>query len=190
MSPILKPVIQLVNKSAESGGKWEIKGLAADGPEPNLKNKLMLFGQFVGDWDIVEARYVQADGTWVKMHGEVHFGWILGGTAVQDVWMGCKEGSKEMTLFGTTVRFYDPKIDAWRSTWLSPLKGFVQAFIGRKVNNEIVLDLQNTNGYPERWIFSEITTGSFRWHAEESHDDGRTWLMTEEMQIRKVAIVR
>jgi hypothetical protein len=175
----------MVKKSTESSSKWEIKGLPADGPNPDLKEKLMLFGQFVGDWDI-EARYVQSDGSWVKMSGEVHFGWILGGTAIQDVWMGRKEGSKKLTLFGTTIRFYDPKIDAWRSTWLSPIKGLVQTFIARKVDDRIVLELQNTTGYPEKWIFSQITPMSFRWHSEETHDCGKTWLMTEEMQIRKV----
>jgi hypothetical protein len=65
--------------------EWEIKGLVANGPDPILKEKLMLFGQFIGNWDIIEARYVQPDGTWVNMKGEVHFGWILGGTAIQDV---------------------------------------------------------------------------------------------------------
>jgi hypothetical protein len=169
----------------ESSDKWEIKGLAADGPNQALKEKLMLFGQFVGDWEIVEARYMQADGSWVNMKGEVHFGWILGGTAIQDVWSGCKVDSQTMTLFGTTIRFYDAKIDAWRSIWLSPIKGLVQTFIARKLNDEIVLELQNTDAYPEKWIFSEITPTSFRWHSEETHDNGKTWLMTEEMQIRK-----
>ncbi|MGA2680201.1 MAG: hypothetical protein ABSF44_00190 [Candidatus Bathyarchaeia archaeon] len=92
-----------------------------------------------------------------------------------------------MTLFGTTIRFYDPKIDAWRSTWLSPLKGLVQTFIAKKVNDEIVLELQTTESYPEKWIFSQITPQSFRWRSEETHDNGKTWLLTEEMQIRKVA---
>jgi hypothetical protein len=165
----------------------EIKGLSADGPDSNLKDKLMLFGQFVGDWDIVQARYTQTDGTEVRMKGEVHFGWILGGTAIQDVWMGCRDDSHKMVLFGTTIRFYDAKIDAWRSTWLSPLKGLVQTFIARKVNDEIVLELQNTVGYSEKWIFSEITPQSFRWHSEEKHDKGKTWLLTEEMQIKKSA---
>ena len=49
------------------------------------------------------------------MKGEVHFGWILDGTAIQDVWMGGHVGSQEVTLFGTTIRFYDPKIDAWEA---------------------------------------------------------------------------
>jgi hypothetical protein len=164
---------------------WEIKGLQAYGPDSNLKDKMMLFGQFVGDWDIVEARYMQTDGNWVKMKGEVHFGWILGGTAIQDVWMGCRENSQKMVLFGTTIRFYDPKIDAWRSTWLSPLKGLVQIFIARKVKDEIVLELQTTEVYPEKWIFSGITPQSFRWHSEETHDKGKTWLLTEEMEIKK-----
>ena len=164
-----------------------IKGLGADGPDPSLREKLMLFGQFVGDWDIVEARFSKADGTWVKMKGEVHFGWILGGTAIQDVWIGRLEGSQEVSLFGTTIRFYDSKIDAWRSTWHSPFKGLVQTFIASKVNDEIVLEEQTAVGYPEKWIFSQITPQSFRWRSEETRDNGKTWMLTEEMQIRKVS---
>jgi hypothetical protein len=147
----------------------------------------MLFGKFVGDWEIVQARYLQAEGSWVKMKGEVHFGWILGGTAVQDIWMGCQERSEKRVLFGTTVRFFDPKIDAWRSTLISPIKGLVRAFTGKEVDGEIVLESKTTEGYPEKWIFSEITPTSFRWHSEETHDNGKTWLLTEEMQIRKAA---
>jgi len=104
---------------------WKIEGLVADGPDPKLRDKLMLFGQFVGDWEIVQASYVQADGTWAEMRGEVHFGWILGGAAVQDVWIGHRLGDEKLGMIGTTIRFYDPKIDAWRGTWLSPLKGLV-----------------------------------------------------------------
>ncbi len=178
----------MVKKSRKSSNTWTIKGLAADGPDPNSEEKLMLFGQFIGDWDIVEARYTQADGTEVKMKGEVHFRWILGGKAIQDVWMGCRKESKKIILFGTTIRFYDPKINAWRSTWLSPIKGLVQTFIARKVNDEIVLEGKTAEDYPEKWIFSEITPKSFRWHSEETHDGGKTWLFTEEMLIRKVGV--
>jgi hypothetical protein len=162
-----------------------IKGLGAHYPDPTLKEKLMLFGQFVGDWEIVDARYLKADGKWAEMRGEVHFGWILGGTAIQDVWMGRLLGEEKLGMFGTTIRFYDQKIDAWRSTWLSPLRGIVQLFIGRKVGSKIVLELQNNNSYPERWIFSDITSKSFRWYAEETHDNNKTWQLTEEMDIHR-----
>jgi hypothetical protein len=170
----------------KSSNVWSIKGLGATGPDPGLKDTLMLFGQFVGDWIIVEARYMQSDGTWTNFRGEVHFGWILGGTAVQDVWIGCPEGSEKLGLYGTTIRFYDSKIDAWRSTWLSPLKGYVQTFIAREIGGDIVLEEKNPKDCPTKWIFSDITPKSFRWHAEESHDSGNTWILTEEMHIRKV----
>jgi hypothetical protein len=176
----------MVEKFKEPKKLWTIKGLPADAPDPDLKEKLMLFGQFIGDWDIVAAHYIQSDGTEVKMKGEIHFGWILGGKAIQDVWIGYREGTEKMILFGTTIRFYDPKIDAWRSTWLSPIKNLVRTFIARKVKDEIVLEEKTTEGYPEKWIFSDITSTSFRWHSEETHDDGKSWLLTEEMQIRKV----
>jgi hypothetical protein len=47
----------MVDRSKESRNAWMIKGLGADGPHSEFKEKLMLFGQFVGDWDIIEARY-------------------------------------------------------------------------------------------------------------------------------------
>jgi len=42
---------------------------------------------------------MKADGTWVKMKGEVNFGWILAGTAVQDVWMGYQVRFAKAQLF-------------------------------------------------------------------------------------------
>ena len=47
-------------KSPESSNLWIIIGLGANGPDPNLKEKLMLFGQFIGDWEI-EDHYTKAD---------------------------------------------------------------------------------------------------------------------------------
>lgn len=162
-----------------------IKGLGADGPDPKMREKLMLFGQFVGDWDIVEARYPQSDGTEIMRKGEIHFGWILDGRAVQDVWMTYQENAPQVVPAGTTIRFYDPKIDAWHSIWIAPKDGVVQTFVARKVDDEIVLEGKTKEGYPEHWIFSDITPNSFRWRSVESHDNGKTWQLTEEMQVRR-----
>ena len=52
---------------------WNIIGLGADEPFPELKEKLSLFGQFIGDWDIIEARYPQPDGTEIKRTGGSSF---------------------------------------------------------------------------------------------------------------------
>ncbi len=165
---------------------WQIIGLEASAPYPGLTDKLALFGQFIGDWDIVEVRYPQPHGTPLTRHGEVHFGWILDGRAVQDVWMAYDDVAGRAVPIGTTVRFYDPKIDAWHSIWLNPVGGYVQEFVARKVDAEIVLEGKTVDGgFPERWIFSEVTSDSFRWRAEETHDGGNTWILTEEMRIRR-----
>ena len=58
--------------------------LLAGGPAADRAEKMMLYGQFVGSWD---GRVVvhEAAGTRRESSSEVHFGWVLGGRAVQDV---------------------------------------------------------------------------------------------------------
>src|SRR5213080_2966654 len=110
---------------------WTIDGLGAEGPFPDFKEKLALFGQFVGDWVIEEARYPRPHELELRSQGEIHFGWILDGRAVQDVFMTRDPDTGRAVPIGTTVRFYDPKLDAWQSTWISPMQELVQTVIGR-----------------------------------------------------------
>ena len=169
--------------------KLTIEGLQSEGPKPELEEKLMLFGQFVGDWDILEDRFYQSDGTrnleQNLTRGELHWGWILDGRATQDVWMSIDEKTHKAIPEGTTIRFYDPKIDAWHSVWISPTQGVVKTFLARQIGDEIVLEGRTTEGYPVKWIFSEITPNSFRWRSEETRDNGKTWTLREEMRIRR-----
>jgi hypothetical protein len=168
----------------EGQRRWRIEGLGARGPDLELKEKLMLFGQFVGDWDIVEARYPHPDGTEELGQGEVHFDWILGGRAIQDVWMK-REEDLTVVPVGTTIRYYDSKTDYWSSTWISPTQSIVQTFTAGLVGEEIVLNGKTKDGFPERWIFLDIKPNSFRWRSEMTSDGGATWVLTEEMRIRR-----
>ena len=61
-------------------------GLEASGPDPRLRNELALFGQFVGDWTF-DVIYHRDDGTTLEATGEWRFAWILGGRAIQDIWI-------------------------------------------------------------------------------------------------------
>jgi hypothetical protein len=166
-----------------------IKGLGASGPDPLLKEKLMLFGKFIGDWEI-ESRWFLPNGLTPTGKGEIHFGWILNGTAIQDVWSGQIENPPPgfpSTGFGTTIRFYDPELDALRVIWIAPVERVVQTFVARQVGDEIVLEGMTTDGkYPERWILSEITPESFHWRSVESHDDGKSWQITQKVVARRV----
>lgn len=166
--------------------QWEIRGLAASGPHPRLRKKLSLFGQFVGDWDIVEDRFPKPDGRETVLRGEFHVRWILEGRGVQDTFSYIDEKTGKVIPAGTTVRFYDSKLNAWHSVWISPIQRVVQPFIARKVKDQIVLEGKTADGrYPEKWFFFDIKPDSFRWRAEESHDGGRSWMLTEEMKIRR-----
>src|SRR5215831_5164895 len=59
--------------------------LHATGPDPGRAEHLNLFGRFVGAWDI-DWHGSDDHGQPATMAGELHFGWVLGGRAVQDVW--------------------------------------------------------------------------------------------------------
>ena len=68
------------------------------------------FGQFIGSWDL--DWYIEG----ARAKGELHFGWVLGGRAIQDVWV------VPGRFHGSTLRFYDRALGAWRSTWIEPDK--------------------------------------------------------------------
>ena len=162
-----------------------IEVLQANKTLPELDTKLRLFGQFVGSWNVEVINY-KTDGTTRTVEAEWHFGWVLEGRAVQDVWIAPKRSHRSSAQdatgdYGATLRFYDPTIDAWRSTWIGPVKGYVIPFIGRKIGDEIVLEGKFENGTAIKWIFSEITKNSFRWRSIESTDDWTTERKVQEM---------
>ena len=168
----------------------QIKGLEANAPVKELADQLMLFGQFVGDWEF-DMTLTQPDGTKVSGKGEWHFGWALGGRAVQDVWIALDDTSKPNPLlseYGTTLRFYDPKMDVWRVVWVGPMRRTLITFIGRKVGDEIVMEVDTKEGSSDRgrWIFYDVTAQSFRWRAVRSSDGGKTWSVQQQMNVRRL----
>jgi hypothetical protein len=42
-----------------------------------------------------------------------------------------------------------------------------------------------TADLPERWCFRDITPDSFRWTGEVSEDQRRSWVLDEQMIIRR-----
>jgi hypothetical protein len=79
-------------------GQRVIDALHVSGPAGEHAGKLMLFGQFVGSWDLKWAG-TGTDGEPATATGELHFGWVLGGRAVQDIWIVPGRG---------VSRFHDP----------------------------------------------------------------------------------
>lgn len=155
--------------------------LAADGPAEGLADKLMLFGRFVGAWD-VESTSFRPDGTQRSQLGEWHFAWVLGGRAVQDVLFEKESPDRS----GTTIRAYDERSDTWQVSWLGPVWHEYVHLVARAVGDRILLEGRDTDPARRlRWSFNEITDNSFLWRGEASLDDGRTWTLEQEIRARR-----
>src|ERR1051326_3862434 len=121
-----------------------IGALAAAGPSADYPDKLMLFGQFVGDWE-AEFTVYESGGRKETTKAEWHFAWVLDGRAIQDVFIIPRRSDRETSDwqrhdFGTCLRFYDPSIDGWRVVWVSPVHGEILTFTAGQIGDEIVLE--------------------------------------------------
>ena len=157
--------------------------LFAAEPAPKYKDQLMLFGQFVGDWEF-EGAALGPGGERSTDKGEIHFAWVLQGRAIQDLWIEREVSDKRPKVYGSTMRFYDPTIDAWRITWTEPGYGVITSLIGRKVADEIVLEGKDREGTTIHWIFSQIKSDSFHWRAERLI--GNSWQLYEDLSARRM----
>jgi hypothetical protein len=173
-----------------------LDALGADGPAADRAGKMDLYGRFVGSWDLDVSQFSD-DGTERRRTGEWHFGWALEGRAVQDVWIVPPRGelrrgdaAANVNSYGTTLRVYDPDIDAWRIQWTDPVtRNFLQ-MIGRADGDEIVQLGNGPDGKLMRWSFSEITLDSFLWRGEVSANQGATWRINTEFSARRKATDR
>ena len=149
-----------------------------------------LYGWLIGSWDMDVLHY-RVDLGNVRRRGEIHFGWVLEGRAVQDVWImpPCREHHAGLTaadtMYGTTLRVWDPTLRAWRVTYMNPLTGQRDELIGRRVGNDLVQIGTHANGTPIRWNFTDITRDSFRWTGVALAQDGVTWTLEAEFHARR-----
>jgi hypothetical protein len=166
------------------------QNLHADGPAPDRAAQMMLYGQFMGSWDGM-LKYLDAGGVRRETTAEVHFGWVLEGRAIQDVWiapsrLGRKEGER-LLMHGSTFRVYDPQNDLWQITWIDPVRQVVNRMTGRRVGDEIVQEYRTEEGRRCQWLFAEITADAFHWINRESADNGESWTIRGEFFLRRRA---
>ncbi|HEV2594616.1 MAG TPA: hypothetical protein VGU01_05385 [Sphingomicrobium sp.] len=162
--------------------------LLAQGPNHDHAAELQLFGQFEGAWGL--------DVTWFRNgelvreeRGEWHFGWILDGRAMQDVWIVPTKAEQETGAqpyeCGTSVRFFDPDLKAWRSTWIGPVQGSVRPFLAERRGDEIVLSGQQLDGREIEWVFLNIGPDSFSWRFRKRSESGTDWEVVQAFECRR-----
>jgi hypothetical protein len=167
-----------------------LSALIATGRSPEIPAEHDVYGWLVGSWDMDVAHY-WTDVRDRRFKAEAHFGWILEGRAVQDVWImparPFRSGNLDRALntYGTTLRVWDAASQTWRVTWVNPVTGYHSRLVGRRVGLEIVQIGTHPDGTPVRWIFSQITPDSFRWTGESLNPDGNTWKLEGEFHARR-----
>lgn len=165
-----------------------LETLHAHGPAPDRADYMMLYGQFVGSWD-GSLKYLDTEGGRRETTAEVHFGWVLEGRAIQDVWIapsrnGRTDGER-LLMHGCTFRVYDPRNDHWRITWIDPVKQAINCMTGRKVGDEIIQEYRTDEGKRCQWLFTEIAQTSFHWINRVSYDDSENWKVRSEFFLRR-----
>ena len=172
-----------------------ITALHAGDPAPEPGEALDLYGQFIGDWDADIVTYTP-DGKRHQGQGEIHFGWVLEGRAIQDVWMIPRRKDRRADTpampvagnwYGTTIRVYDPALDAWRIYWIDPATNNYRQQVGRKHGADIVQEGTTETGALSRWSFTDITADSFHWKGEGSFDQGASWRLFVEVFAHRIA---
>ena len=87
--------------------------------------------------------------------------------------------------YGTTLRIYDPRLDAWHILWNDPATNFFSQQIARQEGSTIVQTGPDPRGGSMRWVFSDIQPDSFAWTAERAADD-RSWRREVEIRARRM----
>ncbi|HVV78630.1 MAG TPA: hypothetical protein VHD59_03315 [Pseudolabrys sp.] len=150
--------------------------LHSDTPAADRAKQLELYGWLIGDWTMTAVMH---EGAAHNGRGEIHFGWVLEGRAIQDVW------NLYDIFYGTTLRVYDPSLDAWHIFWSDPVRQYYARQLGRKQGNDIV-QVGKAGELTARWTFTDIAPDSFRWLGERSADDGKTWMLDSDYRATRV----
>ena len=169
-----------------------LQALVAPERSNELTDQEDIYGWLIGGWEATVYDYA-ADGTASESSGEWHFGRVLEGRAIQDVWIAPprsqrsgKTLSKQNNRYGTSIRVYDREFSTWRVTWFNPVTGARNDLVGGRQGADIVQEGIGPDGRKIRWLFTDITPTSFIWRGESLESDGKTWRLEAEFRARRM----
>jgi hypothetical protein len=155
--------------------------LTAADRAPEIPEASDLYGFLVGSWALDVRHYAAVDVAALGVRGELHAARVLEGRGIQDLWIMPPRDQRSgpidevRNMYGTTLRIWDPAIQAWRITWINPARNHTEQQIGRASAKDIVQLGVRPNGTTTRWMFTEITARSFHWLGDALDPDGTTW---------------
>ena len=166
-----------------------LAALYSDEANPEIRENQNLFGQFVGEWEFEwfgyepnkEAEY--ETGEWI-------FSWVLDGRVIQDLWIIPGRDRRNLKNvpkgeYGTTLRSFNENTKTWDIIWMGPIKNRTFTFEAKMIGNEIVMNETSSNDVKMKWIISKIEQNSFHWRSILSDDNGETWKLVQEMNVKR-----
>ncbi|MBR0641692.1 hypothetical protein [Plastoroseomonas hellenica] len=161
--------------------------LISEGPHAALPPESRIFAPFIGSWDLVVSWFDASGALSRRQDGEWHFAWILEGRAIQDVWIvpprHARVAASDLYEYGTSLRFFDPAIDAWQSTWIGPMHRLVRSFIAHRAGDQVVLETVEGTSPRMRWSFADIAADAFTWRNEAWKDGA--WRLQQAFEARR-----
>lgn len=130
------------------------------------------FGQYLGDWRIVDSTLSQETGEWEPGKGARWIFSCLGdGAAIQDFWMPV--GGP----VGTNLRTYNTDTESWDIAWaIKGTPGFAHIGARQNAEGEIVMHYKAPLPNPPRRItFFPASEDGWHWKLEFSFDEGESW---------------
>jgi hypothetical protein len=111
--------------------------------------------------------------------------WLIGSWAL-DISAHLRDGStrrrrprrrrgRNVKVYGTTLRTYDHRIDAWHIQWTVPVTPSYFSMIARRQGRDVVRLEKTESGQSMRWSFSKIGPQFFYWRGELSTDNAAVW---------------
>ena len=149
-----------------------LRQLAAVAPQAKAPEN-PFFDRLIGTWDVVYDIY-DKDGGRRTYGGQVTYGWILDGAALQEIWTSDAH-DKIPQPYGTSIGFHDSKRQNWTQTWIYPAQGMILTVSGGAADGGLLLTGRDAEGATQRWAIHDIQADSFEARYEISDDEGKTW---------------
>jgi hypothetical protein len=183
----------VISDAAATGGSTaaaaadppDVVAFKAGRPHPALGDHAKLFGRLVGTWD-VEYTDFSKDGTATRRTGQMTFGWVLDGRAIQDLWIVDPSGAGKEREVYADLHYFDAQSGAWHTVFVDPEHASVLRFTDEAAGDDrIVLDSHDLNDEETRWSFNDIRCGSFGFRSEVSRDGGKTWRLQSDYRMKR-----
>jgi hypothetical protein len=154
-------------------------GLEAKAPERAM------FDRMIGSWDVTYEIY-DKDGKVRRLPGQVTYGWILDGKALQEIWSDLD--GKQVKPYATTIGYSDAKHGRWTAAWIYPAAGMPTIVSGGVENGRLVLTGHDQDGALQRWSIDGVQADAFVARYESSEDEGKTWRLVGVNHMRRHVI--